>query len=217
MTIDVQEALRYLGAGAAADESLCGRMDALAETVMARCTPRWVWRAAEITRTDEGVVLSGVMLPGRTAARMLADCRIAVALTCTLGMDFEGWLRREQSRDMARAVMLDALGSAWVEAGCDAAEKEIAARFPGMHLTDRFSPGYGDLPLSIQPGLLDVTDARRRVGVYETESHLMMPQKSVTALIGIADRPQMARVRGCAFCQMKHTCTLRKVGKTCDV
>ena len=116
---------------------------------------------------------------------------------------------------MARAVALDACGSAYVEAGCDAAEREIRSRFPGMYLTDRFSPGYGDLPLGLQPELLARTDARRRLGVSLTESLLMVPSKSVTAILGISDTPQSARIRGCAYCNLNQTCLLRERGTTC--
>ena len=93
----------------------------------------------------------------------------------------------------------------------------LAARFPGLYLTDRFSPGYGDLPLSLQPGLCAVLDAERRVGIHVTSSFLMNPGKSVTAVIGLADKPQMARIRGCAWCVMRNTCTLRKGGKSCGL
>ena len=121
-----------------------------------------------------------------------------------------------QARDMAQAVLLDALGSAWVEMGCDAAEKELAARLPGLYLTDRFSPGYGDLPLSVQPEILTATDAMRRLGTQVTQSCLINPRKTVTAVIGIAEEPQPARVRGCAHCSMREMCAYRKEGKTCE-
>ncbi len=206
MHIDVREALRYLGVRGEADAALAADMTALAREVETRYPPRWVWRCCQVAE---------LALPGETAARMLADCTQAAVLVCTLGMAFEVRTRQEQARSMARAVMLDALGSAWVEAGCDAAALELANRFPGMFFTDRFSPGYGDLPLDVQPGLLDFTDAARRVGVNETESHLLTPQKSVTAIIGIAGKPQRARIRGCAFCAMRDACTLRKAGNTC--
>ena len=148
---------------------------------------------------------------------MLAQCDQAVLLACTLGTKFDAMVRSAQVRDMARAVILDACGSALVEQGCDEAERDIAARFPGLYLTDRFSPGYGDLPLSLQPGLCAVLDAERRVGIHVTSSFLMNPGKSVTAVIGLADKPQMARIRGCAWCVMRNTCTLRKGGKSCGL
>ena len=206
MELNMQEALRYLGAQSP-DAALLTGLTALAEELQSRITPRFTWA---LTDTAE------LALPGQLAQRMLADCPRSAVLVCTLGAEFDLWMRQLSARDMSRAVMLDALGSVYVEAGCDAAEDAIRARFPGKHLTDRFSPGYGDLPLALQPTLLDMAEARR-IGVSCTPSLLMTPQKSVSALIGLADRPQMARIRGCAHCSMNKTCTLRKAGKSCDI
>jgi hypothetical protein len=41
------------------------------------------------------------------------------------------------------------------------------------------------------------------LGLHVTDSLMLNPVKSVTAVIGIADRPQMARIRGCAYCAMR--------------
>ena len=154
---------------------------------------------------------AGLVLTGGMARKMLADCDRAVLLCCTLGAGFEAMLRAEQARSMARAALLDACGSAWVEAGCDGAEREIAARFPGLYLTDRFSPGYGDLPLALQRDICGVLDAPRRLGVQVGDSLLLNPAKSVTAVIGLSETPQPARVRGCGFCAMRESCQYRKL------
>ena len=215
--LDIGEALRYLGAGDHPTEELRRDVSAAADTLTGTLRPRYVYRLYSIRRTGEGEALegSGVILPGETARRMLEGCDQAALLLCTLGAGFETLLRAWQARDMARAVLLDACGSAWVEAGCDQAERELAARFPGRYLTDRFSPGYGDLSLELQRGLCAALDSQRRLGLHVTESLLLNPVKSVTAVIGISDRPQMARIRGCAYCQMRDRCALRKGGKHC--
>lgn len=215
MELDIGEALRYLGAGNG--EALRRDMAGVAEALTRAVRPRHVYRVFPLAHNPEGAALegSGVTLPGETARRMLEDCDQAVLLLCTLGAGFETMLRAWQARDMARAVMLDACGSAWVEAGCNEAERELRARFPGRYLTDRFSPGYGDLPLALQRDVCAALDGWRRLGVQVTESFLMNPTKSVTAVIGLSDRPQAARIRGCEFCAMAKTCALRKGGKTC--
>lgn len=221
MRHDIDEAMRYLGVRSDPQGELRTRMTSLAEELCTRCTPRWAWRAFPLTHEGDqpiiGVEPVPLSLPGKSARAMLGGSERCVILVCTLGLTFDAWLRQEQARDMQRAVMLDALGSSFVEAACDAAEREIAAHLPRKHLTDRFSPGYGDLPLALQPRLLEAADATRRLGVYETDTHLMNPQKSVTALIGVADEPQMARIRGCAHCSMRDTCMIRKAGKTCEL
>lgn len=199
MALNIKEALRYLGVKQA-DDALLAQASALAQELQSRITPRFTWRAFDLIDNTE------FQLPDSALARrVLADCRTAAVLVCTLGAEFDRWVRQLQARDMARAAMLDALGSAWVESGCDAAEDAIRARFPGMYLTDRFSPGYGDFPLAAQPSLLAFAEGRR-IGVTVTDSLLMNPQKSVTAILGIADSPQPARIRGCAHCSMQGRC-----------
>lgn len=217
MELNVSEALRYLGVRGAPDPPLLSQLSAAADRLARAAPPRWVWRAYPLAFGPEGPALegAGLALPGEMAARMLGGCAQAAVLICTLGAAFEALLRAEQARGMARAALLDACGSAWVEAGCDEAQAEISARFPGLHPTDRFSPGYGDLPLSLQRDICGALDAPRRLGVQVTDSLLLNPSKTVTAVIGLSDRPQPARIRGCAYCNLRENCQYRKGGTTC--
>ena len=217
MKPDVDEALRYLGAGTNAPDDLRRQVTAVAEELAALVQPRYVYKVCDLAFAEKQIYFqgTGITMTGNTALRMLAQCDKAVLLACTLGIAFDTRLLAVQARDMAQAVILDACGSAFVECGCDAAEQEIAGRLPGRYLTDRFSPGYGDLPLSLQPAICASLDATRRLGVHVTEHFLLNPAKTVTAVIGLSDRPQMARIRGCAYCSMRNTCLLRKGGKSC--
>ena len=216
MDIDVKEALRYAGVGEP-DENALRIVRQAAELVEKRASPRYTYRVLSVAHTERDVSLpeAGLILPGNLAKTMLADCEKAALLLCTLGAEFDRLLRTAQARDMVQALYIDACGSASVERGCDAAEKEIAARHPGLYLTDRFSPGYGDLPLSIQPGLLRALNGEKRLGVCAGPSYLLNPMKSVTAVIGLAFWPQPARIRGCAYCAFKQNCAYRERGMTC--
>ena len=214
--IDVDLALRYLGAGQAQGAARAD-VERTARELEDSVTPRYLFRDFSLESQAEGVLLpeAGLLLPGALAREMLRDCHRASLMLCTLGAAFDSLLRAAQARDMARAVLLDACGSAYVEAACDQAEREIAARHPGLYLTDRFSPGYGDLPLKTQEGLLRALDAPRRMGVHLTEASFMIPAKSVSAVIGLSHTPRPARIRGCAYCQMREKCTLRERGEAC--
>ena len=218
MKPDVIEALRYLGVKDA-PEDLRAQMDDLARELAEAIQPKYTYKVYPLTFRADGIHLEGanLVLAGSLAEKMLTQCDQAALLGCTLGLPFDQKLTALQARDMARAVMWDACGSAFVEAGCDAAERELAARFPDLYLTDRFSPGYGDLPLALQRPLCAALDTPRRLGVHVTESLLLNPVKSVTAIIGLSDRPQTALIRGCDHCSMKETCTLRKGGKRCGI
>lgn len=211
------EALRYLGA-AGAPETLRRQVAGELKVLAVQARPRYTYRVCGLETRGDGIGLAGtgVVLRGNTAARLLETCGRAALVACTLGARFDLSLNAAQARDMARAVILDACGSALVERGCDEAEAELSARFPGQYLTDRFSPGYGDLPLDAQRDICAALDTPRRLGLHVTESLLLNPVKSVTAVIGLSDRPQMARIRGCDFCQMREHCAIRLSKSTGD-
>ena len=217
MELDVGEALRYLGAGDCPPERAQRELAQVARRLTERLRPKFTYRVFSLDHGREGLLLkeADLLLPGTLAGTMLSGCDRAVLLACTLGAEFDAMLRAEQARDMAKAAMLNACGSALVEAGCDEAEREIGARFPNLYLTDRFSPGYGDLPLSLQHAVCAALDVQRRLGVVVSDTCWMNPVKTVTAIIGLAETPQPARIRGCACCAFRETCALRKGGNRC--
>lgn len=211
----LSEALRYMRSGEAPEiKDKAEKALALLERVSA---PVHIYRVFEIGRSSEGWELlgSGITLGGKSADTMLSGCHMAAIMICTIGFGFEAELRKAQARSMADAVILDACGSALVEEGCDEAEREISAALPGKHLTDRFSPGYGDLSLELQTEISRVLNAEKLLGVHLNESLLFYPSKTVSAIIGIADEKQPARIRGCDYCSMRESCALRKRGGSC--
>ena len=121
----------------------------------------------------------------------------------------------ETPEDMAKAVIADAFAGAAVEQVMNEAEKLIKAEFPGKYFTWRYSPGYGDFPIEIQKQLLDVLDAPRKIGLCTSDSRMLAPVKSVTAVMGVSDAPLPARKRGCVTCNMRQRCQFRKRGLHC--
>ena len=218
MVLSIDDAMRYMGAGKAGPETRAMTEKTAAE-LTARIQPKYTWRAFRMERGNGGIFLpeAGITLAGKLAENMLAECDTVILAACTIGAEFDAMLRAREARDMAEAVVLDACGSAWAEAGCDAAEEEIAARVPDRWRTDRFSPGYGDLPLDLQGDLLRALDTGRRLGLSANASHLLTPSKSVTAIIGLSDRPQGAKIRGCGYCGLRENCAYRKRGTVCGV
>ena len=138
-------------------------------------------------------------------------------MAVTLGPGIERLLMRREVTDMADAVILDACASAAVENVCDHFEFDLrdALKGEGLYLTDRFSPGYGDLPLDAQARLCAALDTARRIGLTVSSNYIMVPRKSVTAILGISERPQPLRRRGCEVCSLFLTCPYRKEGVSC--
>lgn len=215
--MDINEVLRYMGCP---PEQAAPQTRALAEQAAAQmeqtARPRSVFRESGLSITGDGVLLeSGLLLPGRDLARHLAGCDRAVMLAVTLSAQADALIRRAESRDMALALALDCAATALVEEVCDRLEGEIFAKYPGCHFPFRFSPGYGDLSLSVQSGLLALLDAPRKIGLCANENHILTPRKSVTALIGVSREPVGRAVRSCQSCPGREGCQYRKSGGHC--
>ena len=141
----------------------------------------------------------------------------AVLLAVTLGPGVDAQIRRAGVGDIAAGVASDALGSALAEQTADAAEAELRqlAAAEGTYLTGRFSPGYGDWDIAVQPLVAAALDTARRAGLCVTDTNLMTPRKSVTAILGVSDHPVKGHLAGCGHCVLRTRCEYRKRGKTC--
>jgi 5-methyltetrahydrofolate--homocysteine methyltransferase len=128
------------------------------------------------------------ILQGNDIKTHLDGCNEVIILAATLGLQVDELIRRTESSNMAEAVVLDALASAAIEQLCDEAEAEILSKYAQKEAAAprrRFSPGYGDFPLEVQRELLALLGAKKKIGLYVSESNLLIPRKSVTAVIGV--------------------------------
>ncbi len=217
--LDPDEILRYMGCppdrAKPEDRALARRG---AERLLPAVRPRWAWRAFSLAFGEEGVRLDcGLTLPGKDLRTHLAGCGRAAVFCATLGAGADALLRRLEREDMALALAADCAAAAAVEQVCDRIEAELQGKFPGCFFPFRFSPGYGDLPLTVQSGLLDLLDAPRRVGLTATSSHILTPRKSVTAILGVSGHEIERKSRSCLGCPARESCQYRKSGGHCGV
>ena len=66
------------------------------------------------------------------------------------------------------------------------------------------------MPLAQSAQILTVLDAPRRIGLTLSSSGLMLPRKSVTAVMGVSREPVARRPSGCEACSARETCALRR-------
>ena len=97
------------------------------------------------------------------------------------------------------------------EEWCDRINERIRleAEKDGLYLRPRYSPGYGDLPLEMQRDISRILNMPKEIGVSLTQSLLMTPSKSVTALIGVSEEPGECRSKGCEECEAADNCMYR--------
>lgn len=120
----------------------------------------------------------------------LLGCDKAVLFAATIGSGIDRLIRRFEKADPKMGLLLQGLGAERVESLCDAFNEEVkeVSKETGRETRMRFSPGYGDLPIEVQKVFLPLLDAERRLGITLSESCLMAPSKSVTAIIGVASK-----------------------------
>ncbi len=211
--INRREILRYLGyRGAAADAAVETLVEACLQELWAACEPRHIMRTLPLKREEgDRLELGGIRTVSRSLSRNLKDCEQVALFAATLGTGADHLIRRYERLQMSRAVVMQAASAAMIEEYCDQvceafrAEQEKA----GWYTRPRFSPGYGDFPLSCQTALLGALEAGKRIGIKLTDSLLMMPSKSVSAVIGLSRKPHRCDVKGCEACQ-KTDCAYRR-------
>lgn len=114
----------------------------------------------------------------------LEGCKSAFVFAATAGSGVDRLIMRQTKISAAKAMVIDCIASSGVEVFCDMINDEMAE---GRVLKPRYSPGYGDVSLSCQGEILSYLDAYRKIGLTLTETFLMTPIKSVTAIVGILE------------------------------
>lgn len=213
---DKNEVLRYLGYNG---QEISNDISEIINETMTEAentaTFRYCSFESAAKHTSYGVHLTDcdLLLSGKDISRHLVDCNSAIIFAATLGTDIDRRIRMYESSSLTRAVILDCCASSLIESFCDDVcrgfEEKLTARklFP----SSRYSPGYGDLPLSLQPKMLRALNTQRQIGLTCNEQFLMFPRKSVTAVIGISEKPLThCSQTGCDICSMNAVCAFRK-------
>jgi len=135
-----------------------------------------------LERFCDKMIMGEIETDSKDLERCLGDSREVFIFAVTLGAGVDRLLLKYSRISPAGAFMADAVANAYAEAAADRAQEIL----DGIEKTkNRFSPGYGDLPLEIQPKILETVNAGKLLGVTLTDSLLMKPQKTITAIAGI--------------------------------
>lgn len=214
MKLDESEILRYLGyRGKQPDAALHKMILSCAEEVERVATPRSIYRLFPVTFGKNCVQLGNITVEGRDLRQHIRGCKEAVLFAATLGIQADILLERYSHIDMSRAAVLQAAAAAMIESYCDEEETKIReqAAGRGLFLRPRYSPGYGDFPIQLQRDILNTLDCPKRIGLSMTESYMLVPTKSVTAVIGLTSDPTGCHIAKCMGCSNKN-CPFRKDG-----
>lgn len=117
-----------------------------------------------------------------TLIKNLQGCKEAFVFAVTLGLGVDRMLTQLSLVSPSKHFICDALASSMAEAAAEKAEEIIKGN---LDCRPRFSPGFGDLSLEVQPRILELLNAQRLLGITTNKTFLMSPGKSVTAIVGI--------------------------------
>ncbi len=185
---DEKEILRYamLPSFAPAPEELPLQECLKAAKGAAQC--RAVWRRYPLKADGKGLDLGFARTDSKDLKQHLEGCGEILLFACTAGAETDRRIARAKLQSAAKGLLMHAIGAQQVEGGCDKLCRLLAEQFPDRQLTDRYSPGYGDLLLEMQRDVMKALDCGRTVGITLSESLLMTPGKSVTAIIGMKEK-----------------------------
>ncbi|HNY65916.1 MAG TPA: hypothetical protein PKM41_10800 [Deltaproteobacteria bacterium] len=137
---------------------------------------------------EETILQTGDVLKSAKLAKMLDDAGEVLFMGATAGQRImEEIARDSSSENLSRAVLLDAVASEMTDKALDWISEYMGAvlRRTGKILTSRrFSAGYGDLGLENQKIMYERL-RMAELGVVLTDSFILVPEKSVTAIAGI--------------------------------
>lgn len=136
----------------------------------------------------------------------LSGCERFFLFAATLGTDADRILKRYTKTDIAKASVIQAVLAAEIEEYADKMMNEFDSN--GLYFRPRFSPGYGDFNISHQKTILTLLDAGKLLGITLTDSYMMIPEKSITAVLGLS-KEKSCIINKCAECKNKG-CQYRK-------
>lgn len=197
--IDPQETRRYAGLTPQASfppdllKKACQEAKLLAK-------PQAAWNVYPYTATH-GLIAStpATHLEGNSILKHLESAVAVIVLAVTVGATLtttsEGYFRKNE---YTQGLLLDAAATTAVETAADEVERYLASQYQrqGLRLLRRFSPGYGDWDIRVQPHMLTLAGAHE-INITTTESCMLLPRKSITAIIGLSPTPTVT-VPACA-------------------
>ncbi len=138
---------------------------------------------------SEIILSNNIILHSNLLAKLLSKSNQVLFMGATSGAAISQAIEQNSSPDgdMIQAVVFDAVASEMTDAALDWIINfyNNSLRRENKSLTKRrFSAGYGDFGIENQKKIYDILNMKQ-LGIELTDSFLLVPEKSVTAIAGI--------------------------------
>ena len=149
---------------------------------------RGCYRTLRVTGVlDDRVITaeSDQLFVGKNMLKLLGRCEYATLLAVTIGSELEERIDVLKGTNVSDAYFLDVVGGWMADYMAEKVDAIVQTeiRRSGYNRTMRYSPGYGDWDLRVQADLLQLVGGGA-IGVTCTETSILQPRKSVTAVVG---------------------------------
>ena len=222
VTVKKSEVLRYLGHnGQEIDNDLNSKINQCIKETKNEIDTKYVYQIYDIKKDLNLNTVqfenTNLILKSKDISELLRDCDKCVLMCATLGFNIEKNIRRYSYNNLTKGIIIDACATTSIEEVCDLVQDSILDKVAKEEksLTMRYSPGYGDLDISANRDILNVLDAHRKIGVTVTNTGIMIPRKSVVALIGITNEKIGKVKRTCENCSNRFNCEYRRKADGC--
>lgn len=208
----MREAARYLGYGRIEISAPVQRlMEECFEELDKIAEVRWTSRAFACSVGERELRIAERIFVSEKLCNNLTGCEEVLFFAVTLGTEVDRRLKRYQIVEVSKAAVLQACAAAYLEEACDFYQEQLEEQYrrEEKFLRPRYSPGYGDFKIQYQEDILQMLDAAKKIGLTRTDSYMLTPSKSVTAVIGVGKEQTRCPKKGCEICE-KTDCTYRR-------
>lgn len=224
--IDEKEVLRYLQyKNQHIDNDLWYKINNCIDITKEIINPKFIFRKYVIRKSDTSdspkeIYLQGtnINLQSNDIYDLLSDCDECILMCATLGLEIEREIRKLTYTNLTEGIIMDACATTAIEEVCDIVQAKIEKDLfkQNKYITYRYSPGYGDLDIGKNRDINNLLDSQREIGVTVTSNGIMIPRKSVVAIIGVSNKSIIRSKKSCENCNNKNNCDYRKGGDSCD-
>lgn len=157
------------------------------------CKPAGVYLIVPIVfKSDSAITLdNGVSFHSESLSKLLKDSHSVVLMAATVGKEVTERVSNEVGKgNVAAGLILDSVASQTADAAVAWIVQLLDKMLPreGKKLTrHRYSPGFGDLPLSYQKDIFNALQLEK-LNMTLTEKFMLVPEKSVIAIAGVEER-----------------------------
>ncbi len=202
--IDKSEILRYLKCKTA-DDVTDSYITECCDFLTEKCRPKYVYKCFDADTSGNKTVIGGsVEFLGDDIKKHLSGSEKCVLMAATVGIEADREIKRLSVLSVAKAVVLDACATAYIEEICDSVQSEIERKLGSVNY--RYSPGYGDFPLEAQSDFINMLDTPRKIGLTLSGGGMLIPTKSVTAVLGIVKNNSNCAGTKCERCPNRARC-----------